>query len=594
MASSSVQHARFQHPAVSAAIRDCRRAFWGVGVFSAFVNLLMLAGPIYMLQVYDRVLASRSVPTLVALSLLLLCAYALQTVLDLVRTRIVVRAAGLLDKHLGDVVHNAVIDISIHSRQAGNAQQPVRDLDQIRTFLNSPGPVALLDLPWVPVFLFICFLIHPWVGYASLAGGIALFAMTILTERASGGPARKVNTGNTERAAAVEATRRNSETIVAMGLGDAMLRRWRSLNNQYLASVERSTDVVSSYSSVSKTIRLVLQSLILGLGAYLVLQGSMTAGAMIAASIMMARALAPIESAIANWRGFSTARESIARLSTVLARLGARVDPMDLPAPHRDLQVEDVSVAASPHSTILAGIRFQLSAGEVLGIIGPSGTGKTSLARVIAGVGRPVAGKVRIDGAALDNWNPKLLGPNMGFVAQSVELFDGTVAENIARMDIDPDPTAVVRAARAAGAHDMILGLSAGYDTQIGDAGTVLSAGQRQRVALARALYGEPFLIILDEPNANLDSEGEGALLQAIREAKGRGAIVIIIAHRQGVLSVCDKLLVLGGGTQQQFGPRDEVLRKIMPALVGPRVAATGTWNREAGAQAGVRQILTR
>jgi ATP-binding cassette, subfamily C, type I secretion system permease/ATPase len=547
-------------------------------MFSGVVNMLMLAGPLYMLQIYDRVLASHSVPTLIALSVFLIGAYAFQATLDLVRSRVVTRAAGLLDRHLGTVVHNAVITLAIRSRQAGEAAQPVRDLDQIRAFLTSQGPISIVDLPWMPVFLFICYLIHPWIGIMSLVGGLALLSTTLMTERASREPSRDVNRGAGARAAIVEADRRNSETVVAMGLGDAMARRWDTVNESYLAALERSSDIVGSFGSISKVLRLLLQSMILGLGAYLVIRGELTPGAMIAASIMMARALSPIETAIANWRGFVAARDSIRRLSEVLARVGIDRERTVLPKPQRRFEVEDVVVVPPEGQRVIVGnVRFRLTAGEVLGMIGPSGSGKTSLVRVLVGVWPPARGSVRIDGAALEQWHPEQLGPHIGYVSQTIELFDGTVAENIARMNVEPDADAVVRAAQAAGAHDMILHLSNGYDTRIGDAGAILSAGQRQRVALARALYGDPFLIVLDEPNANLDSEGEAALLQAIRDAKAHGAIVIMIAHRAHALSVCDKVLVLKDGLQAAFGPRDEVLRQMAPqpaAQPAPQPAA--------------------
>jgi PrtD family type I secretion system ABC transporter len=577
------QRPTVQHPAVAEALRDCRKAFWSVAIFSGAVNMLMLAGPLYMLQVYDRVLASHSVPTLIALTLLLIGAYAFQGVLDLIRTRVVVRGAGLLDRHLGTIVHNAVVRLALMNRQAGEAHQPVRDLDQIRAFLTSAGPIAIVDLPWMPVFLAICFFIHPWLGMLSLFGAMLLLTTTLLTERASREPARDVMRGAGQRMTMAEADRRNSETIVAMGLGNALAERWATLNEKYLAAVERSSDIVGSYGSISKVLRMFMQSAVLGLGAYLVIRQELTPGSMIAASIMMGRALAPIETAIANWRGFVAARDSIHRLSEVLARIGGTLERTELPKPKQRFEAEDIVVVAPEgQRPIVANVRFRLNAGDVLGIIGPSGSGKTSLVRVLLGIWRAARGNVRVDGAELQHWDPEQLGPNIGYLAQTVELFDGTVAENIARMNPTPDADAVVRAAEAADAHDMILRLANGYDTRIGDAGAILSAGQRQRVALARALFGDPFLIVLDEPNANLDTEGETALLHSVAKAKARGAIVIMIAHRTRALSVCDKLLVLRDGAQQAFGPRDEILQKMMPpqaqrpAPSGPMPAAAG------------------
>jgi PrtD family type I secretion system ABC transporter len=373
----------------------------------------------------------------------------------------------------------------------------------------------------------------------------------------------------------MEAQRRSCETIMAMGMAGTLAQRWTALNSRYIAAVGRLSDVAGSFGSVSKVLRLLLQSVIPGLGAYLVIRQEVTAGAMIAASIMMGRALAPIETVIANWRGFVAARQSIARLSEALTRAAPKQTATALPKPARSLDVEQVTVIP-PGGTapIVADVRFRLRSGEALGIIGPSGAGKTSLVRTLVGIWRPAKGNVRLDGAALDQWNPELLGQHAGFISQTVELFDGTISENIARMSTAPKADAVLCAARAAGAHEMILRLPSGYDTPIGEGGEALSGGQRQRIALARALYGDPFLIVLDEPNSNLDSEGEAALLQAIAGAKARGAIVILIAHRPTVLSVCDHMLVLAKGAQLEFGPRERILRKINTRPAPPAAIA--------------------
>jgi ATP-binding cassette subfamily C protein len=514
------------------------------------------------------------VPTLVVLSGFLVGAYAFQGTLDLIRSRVVVRAAALLDQHLAMAVHGAVIRLAIANRHPSEAPQPVRDLDQIRAFLTGAGPIAIVDLPWIPVFLFICFLIHPWLGFAATAGGIVLFTMTLLTERASRAPARVAAQDAGMRSIMVEASRRGGETIVAMGMAGSLAQRWARVNNRYIGAVARLSDVASSFGSMSKVLRLLLQSMILGLGAYLVIKQELTAGAMIAASIMMGRALAPIETTIANWRAFVAARQSIRRLSDALARAGSGRAATALPKPVRSLDVEQVTIAAPGTATaIVAGVHFGLKSGEALGIIGPSGAGKTSLVRALVGIWRPVKGNVRLDGAELTQWDPELLGRHIGFVSQTVELFDGTISENIARMATASDADGVLRAAQAAGAHDMILRLPSGYDTKVGEGGEALSGGQRQRIALARALYGDPFLVVLDEPNANLDSEGDIALHQAITALKARGAIVVLIAHRPATLSACDRLLVLANGVQQGVGPRDEILGKLIRRRV-PAAAA--------------------
>ena len=561
---------------VAEAIKDCRRrAFWSVALLSGTVNVLVLAGPLYMLQIYDRVLGSRSVPTLVALTIVLFGAYAFLGAFDLIRSRIVLRTAVLLDRQLSATVHGAVLRIAVQSRNASEAHEPMRDLDQIRAFLLSPGPTAIIDLPWMPAFLVLCYLIHPWIGLLSLGGALILLSLTILNERASRAPARAVSEGIGTRLTVLEAGRRNSESVFAMGMTAELAKRWMEVNDRYLAAVGRSSEIVSSYSSITKVIRLLLQSFILGLGAYLVLKQELTPGSMIAASIMMTRALSPIETAIANWRGFIAARQSMQRLSRVLAKVRSDRTATKLPKPVRSLHVEDVIVAPpGAQTSILTRVRFRLTAGEALGVIGPSGSGKTSLGRTLIGVWPAAKGKVRLDGAALDQWDPQFLGRHVGYVAQNVELFDGTIADNIARMSVEPDPAAILEAATAAGAHDMILRLSSGYATKIGDAGAVLSGGQRQRIGLARALYGGPFLVVLDEPNSNLDREGEKALQQAIRDLKARGAIIVLIAHRSATLAECDKVLFLAKGVQQAFGPRDEILRKVFAPPVSPPATA--------------------
>jgi len=539
------------------------------------VNLLMLAGPLYMLQVYDRVLSSRSVPTLIALSIFLVGAYAFQGVLDLIRSRVVVRSAAVLDQRLALAVHSAVIRLSVASRHPGDGPQPVRDLDAIRGFLTGAGPIAIVDLPWVPVFLTICFLIHPWLGVASTIGAVTLFTMTLLTERASRAPAKALAQDAGRRSIMVEAQRRGGETIMAMGMAGALGQRWAGVNNRYIAATASLSDVAGGFGSASKVLRLLLQSVILGLGAYLVIRQELTAGAMVAASIMMGRALAPIETAIANWRAFIGARQAITRLSEALTRAAPKREVTSLPRPARSLEVEHV-VMVAPGGTkpVVANVRFALKAGQAVGIIGPSGAGKTSLVRALVGIWRPAKGCVRLDGAALDQWDLDQLGQHVGFISQTVELFDGTISENIARMNVKPDADAVLRAAKAAGAHELILRLPNGYDTPIGEGGEALSGGQRQRIALARALYGDPFLIVLDEPNSNLDNEGEMALRQAIANLKTRGAIVVLIAHRPSVLAVCDHILVLANGEQKDFGSRDEIMQKMTRPVAAPAAAA--------------------
>ena len=547
------------------ALKTCRSGLVGFAVFSLAANLLMLAGPLYMLQVYDRVLTSRSVPTLVALSLFLLAAYVVQGILDVIRGRMVGRVAGVIDGRLERAVHRAVVGSQLPGQKGG--ENAVRDLDQIRAFLLSTGPISIADLPWMPVFLAICFLLHPLIGVAALAGAIVLVVVTLLTERSSRAPGRVLANEGGLRQIMAEAHRRNGEAIAAMGMGDALAARWSRVNQKYLDALEASNDVVSAYGGVSKIVRMLIQSGILGLGAYLAIQGQLSSGAMIAASIMMARGLAPIEGVIGNWRSFVGARQGSKRLNDVLAANVAATPSivLELPPPRRQLTAENVAVAppGSPR-VIVREVNLVLDSGEALAVIGASGSGKSSLGRALIGVWPAVSGTVRVDGAALRQWRPQTLGRHIGYVPQSIELFEGTVGENIARMSSDSDSAKVLEASRISGAHEMILRLPNGYETQVGEGGVSLSAGQRQRVALARALYGDPFLVILDEPNSNLDNEGESALLEAVRSVKERGGVVVMIAHRPGLLAVCDKVVFLADGAQRAFGQRDDVLRRIL------------------------------
>ena len=557
---------------VARVLRRCKLTFLAVGLFSGLINLLALTGSFYMLQVYDRVLPSRSVPTLVGLTMLMGFLYIANGLLDLFRTRIMARVGVRIDEELSEKVFAAVQTLPLRSRQGGDGMQPVRDLDQIRTFLSSMGPTALFDLPWMPLYLAVVFLLHPWLGLFATAGALLLVALTWLTEVKSKGPIRASVQSGSKRLAFGEQTRRNAEVIRAMGLGPRMFGRWRELSGRHLSDQLTAADAAGGIGTITKILRMVLQSGILGLGAYLVVHDQVSAGTILAASITMSRSLAPIETAIAHWRGFISARQSYHRLSDLFRSLALDGEVLDLPKPQKSIVVSALTVAppGSPKPTI-HNIAFNLEAGAGLGIIGPSASGKSTLARALVGVWQPLAGNVRFDGAALDQWSPAALGQHIGYMPQDVELFDGTVAENIARFDPDATGDAVVAAARSAGVHDMIVHLVDGYQTQIGEAGTALSAGQRQRVALARALFGEPFLVVLDEPNSNLDAAGDNALTQAIVSVRNRGGIVIIIAHRPSALIATDQVLAMASGTVQAFGPRDEVLRKVLQPAVVPK-----------------------
>jgi ATP-binding cassette subfamily C protein len=545
------------------ALSRCRGALLGVGLFSAVINVLALTGSLYMLQLYDRVIPSHSVPTLVGLSILMLLLYAGFGLFDLLRARLLSRIGVRVERALRDRVLGAVLLSPLRTRQDGDGLQPVRDLDQVRGFLSGQGPIALFDLPWMPFYLGLVFLLHPWLGVLGATGAILLLGLTVLTEMRGRSPMRSSSASLAARQAFGEASRRNAEAVHALGMGGRVQSLWGRLNEIHLSHQLDAGDVTATYGTLSRVLRTVLQSAVLGLGAYLVISGEATAGVMIAASILVARALAPIEIAIANWRGFIAARHSLARLSRLLAALPARKPVMQLPPPARSLDVEGLFAAApGQQRPILHAVSFSLEAGAGLGVIGPSASGKSTLARALVGAWLPLRGTVRLDRAALDQWGAEALGRHIGYLPQGIELFDGTVAENIARFDPHASSESIIAAARAAGVHDMIVSLPEGYETVIGEGGDILSAGQRQRVALARALYGDPFLVVLDEPNSNLDAEGEAALAQAIKSVRARGGIAIVIAHRPSALGALDEVLVLSGGQVRAFGPKDEVLNR--------------------------------
>lgn len=546
-----------------------------VAVFSGVINMLALTGAIYMLQVYDRVLPSRSVPTLIGLSILMIVLFFANGFLDLLRVRIMGRVGLRLDEALRDQVFGVLQSLSLHGRGQGDGVQAVRDLDRLRGFLSGVGPTALFDLPWIPIYLALIFLLHPLLGWFAVAGSIVLVAITAATEIFSRTPSAAATATGGQRLSFASAVGRNAEAVRALGMDKILEERWRDLSYQHLHEHLRASDVVAGFGVLTKTTRLILQSAILGLGAYLVVQNEVSPGTIIAGSIVMSRALAPIETAIQHWRGFVDARQAHARLTDLLKASEAAGDKLtELPAPHQRLDLENVVVIPPGQSKpTLQGVGFSLVAGDALGVIGPSGSGKTTLARVLVGVWAPLraSGAVRLDGATYDQWIPAVLGRYLGYMPQDVQLFDGTVAENIARFDHNATSEAVVLAAQDAGSHDLILALPNGYQTRVGDNGALLSAGQRQRIALARALFGRPFLVVLDEPNANLDATGDLALAGAIRGIKARGGIVVVIAHRPSALLHIDTVLALVAGKMQAFGPKDEVLRQV---LAGPNQAS--------------------
>jgi ATP-binding cassette subfamily C protein len=547
-----------------------RKAFTGVGLMTGVINILALTGSFFMLQVYDRVVPSKSVPTLVGLMILAGTLFAFQGVLELIRSRLMVRLGSALDARMSGQVYSALMRLPLRTKINGDGLQPLRDLDQVRSFLSSAGPTALFDLPWMPLYIGICFLFHFWIGVAALAGAVVLFSLTLLAEVLTRGPTKVAGQQAQGRQSLAEATRRNNEALQAMGFGSRMGERWAAINADYLASHARASDVSGTLGTVSRILRLMLQSGILAIGAYLVVLGQATGGIMIAASIMTSRALAPIELAIAHWKGFVSARQGWSRLKQLLDMLPENQVSVGLRDPQEKLTVENVTIVPpGDRKLVVQDATFSLSKGGGLGIIGPSASGKSSLARAIAGVWLPARGTVRLDGATLDQWTPEALGPHIGYLPQDVQLFEGTIAENISRFEPDAPSEKILRAAMAAGVHELIVRLPDGYDTRIGEAGSAISAGQRQRVALARALYGDPFLVILDEPNSNLDAEGEEALTGAIQSVRNRGGIAVVVAHRPSALASVDQVLVMAGGKVQAFGPKNEVLGKVLrPAPV--------------------------
>ncbi|OHV80205.1 type I secretion system permease/ATPase [Rhizobium sp. LCM 4573] len=564
----------------AAVVPTARAAITGVALISGVVNLLALTSPLFMLQVYDRVLASRSIPTLVGLAVLALILYLVQAGLDVIRSRILLRVGESFDHQLSGRIHEAVLRLPLETKMPGDGLQPLRDLDNVRGFLSGQGPTAFFDLPWMPLYLAICFAFHFWIGVTASAGAVTLIVMTALTDFLSRTPIREATRQGMVRSAAMEAGRRNAEVVRALGLQERLSTRWRHVNAAYLASNRRAGDVAGQFGAVSRSLRLILQSAMLGVGAWLVIEQQVTAGVMIASSIMMGRALAPVDLAIGSWKPFLMARQSWDRLSGLLSMMPEAPVVMTLPAPTEKLTIENLTIVPPGLAKIptIAGVSFAVPAGSAVGVIGPSGSGKSTLSRVIVGAWSPVGGKVRLDGASLDQWDRDALGKHIGYLPQGVELFEGTIGENISRFDPNADPQAIVDAARAAEAHELILRFEKGYETEIGEAGSMLSAGQRQRIGLARALYGNPFLVVLDEPNANLDAEGEAAVVKAIAAIRARNGIAIVVAHRPSALGSVDLVLMIDNGRMAAFGPRDEVLSRVLK--VQPRGADAAGENR--------------
>ena len=557
------------------ALTVSRKLIVSVAVFSAFANLLMLTGPLFMLQVYDRVLASRSVETLTALLLLVTVLFLIYGLLEFARGRLMARVGARAQTLLS----RRADEISLRSAQQGehvNAEAAPRDLATLRRALSSGAPLVLFDMPWTPIFLAAMFIFHPWLGLLGLAGGVLMIAITALNQIRSRAALQAAHDLEAHAESLADGSRREAGPITALGMKDSVLDRLAAARQEALAAGVVASDRSGAYAAASKSLRFYLQSAILALGAALAIAGEITPGVMIAASILMGRALAPVEQGIGQWPMIQRGLAAWRRLQTTLSEKPDETAKPALPSPESHLSVRNLSVAPPETGALsIIGLAFDVAPGEALGVVGHSASGKSSLARALANIWQPTTGTVRLAGATLDQWCSDTLGGYLGYLPQDVSLMPGTVAENIARMKQPVDAAAVIEAAKAAGAHEMILRLPQGYATPVGEGGQALSGGQRQRIELARALYGDPALVILDEPDAHLDSDGETALLDAIDGLKQRNKAIVIMAHRPSAISACDKLLVLESGRQRAYGPRDEMLREYAKART--RVVANET-----------------
>lgn len=545
------------------AVRAGRTCLITVMIISGFINLLMLTAPIFMLQVYDRVLPSRSIATLVGLAGITLMLLVIQSIFEIFRARILARFGRLVDERLGPRIFRALLARGAEMPRGDDGPQALRDLDTVRGFVSSMAVSAFFDLPWVPLYVAVCFLFHPWLGAAVAGGALFLCVLTVLTDWASSASTQEAVRTAGERRSFTDMAHRTAPLLSALGMRSRMAELWQVRARRNLDVAAYGNDLAIGFGTTARLLRTVLQSSILGLGAFLVVREEATAGVMLAATILSARALAPVDLAIANWKSFSGARQAWGRLVAFLPRREpAALTP--LPAPRESVRVTALSIAAPGTDTlVLHDVNVALAPGSALGVIGASGSGKSTFARALVGLARPSRGVIRLDGASIDQWDPDALGRAVGYLPQDIEMFDGTIAENITRFDPEPNPEALLAAAQAAGVHEVVLRLPGGYDARVGSGGLGLSGGQRQRIALARALYGDPFLVVLDEPNSNLDVDGDRALSAAVQGVRARGGIVVVIAHRPSALAAVDRILVLGEGRVQLHGPRDDVLSKL-------------------------------
>ena len=563
-------------PAAESVVRDGLRAIRPVlatvFVFAFFTNLLLFAAPLYMLQVYDRVLLSRNEATLVGITAIAALALAVYAALEMLRSRLLVRGGVIFDRAVAGPVFAMVHRATLLRPQAGH-EAVLRDVNVLREFLTGGALLALCDLPWASLFLIACFILHPWFGWMALLGGGTLLGLTLLTDLTTRRPLDAAGQAAREAGDRARATFRSGEVLRAMGMLGALQTLWHRRHGEAIRLQAEASDRAGLLAAATKFARMFLQTMVLGLGAYLAIHREISAGSMIAASIIMGRTLAPIEAVVGHWKSFTAARGSYARLTDMVARVGAEPERVALPRPRGEIETENLVVTAPGSSrAILHDVSLRLPAGGLVGIIGPSAAGKSTLVRAITGIWPVASGTVRLDGADLRHWDPQALGRHVGYLPQDVELFDGTVAQNIARFGAQDDD-AIVAVAQRAGCHDLIQALPDGYNTRIGPGGHGLSGGQRQRIALARAMYGEPSLIVLDEPNASLDQTGEAALLEAMADLRARGTTVLVVTHKVSLLAGADLILMLEAGSLRAVGPPDQVFAQIsgprpVPALV--------------------------
>ena len=543
---------------------------------SGVINILALTGAFYMMQIYDRALMSGSVPTLALISVLALGLYLFQGGLDVIRSQILHRVGARFDARVAPDIHRMSMDMPRYGFSVAEAMERGRTVDTLRNFFGGPALVALFDLPWMPVFLAFVFMLHPYLGALAIGGAVVLTLMTIVTELMTRKANMQVNRAAVQRSSVAEANARNADVIKAMGFSSNALAQFEKANQDHLSLQSGSSDVTRTVGALSKVLRMMLQSAVLGLGAYLTILGEMTAGAIIAASVASARALAPIDSTIANWKNLIAARNAMASIKQTIAALPDMPRPLQMPDPKTAFSAEGITVVAPGSGRVLlSDVSLNLEAGQALGLIGPSGGGKSSLIKALVGVWPVLRGHVRLDGADLGQWGEDAISSSFGYLPQDYTLFDTTIARNIARLG-EPDPEKVIAAARAAGVHDMIIAMPDGYETELGANSTSLSGGQRQRIALARALYGDPFVVILDEPNSNLDAEGEKAVSAAIQSVRERGGIVIVVAHRPSALENVDLVGVIQDGSLARIGPKSEIMR-VKPAAPANRRAPAET-----------------